>query len=369
MSVYLIQHITKNKTAVDLAIAFYSKLQLTLFKKCINCWVDYKKNSVFFLIKATDKKSIKSLYYKSINIQPYKITSVNRHLAYALLKREQQLKTIQSETHYNSNKHSILFLAKTFNKKTLICKLQESNAKNVLLYKKTIIENLINSYEGNQIKTKEEGFLASFTSYKKAIDCSIAIQKKLYKRIDCFPIKIILFPNKNNQESIASTANINRLIEFLYFLKTKKQLIISSQIEDLNTYSEHIDCKQNNTYLKLNPETENFLHSLLDVISKNYQNPHFNIPNIASLMMMCKTKLYRNCKAITGKSINQILKEFRLIKSVNSITDGTSDINQTSIDVGFSSSSYFSNCFKKEYGISPTTLLKQQQEFSIPFYI
>ena len=369
MSVYLIQHITKNKIAVDLAIAFYSKLQLTLFKKCINCWVDYKKNSVFFLIKAIDKKSIRSLYYKSTNIQPYKITSVNSHLAYAFLKSEQQLKTIQYETHYNPHKHSILFLAKTFNKKTLICKLQESNAKNILLYKKAIIQNLINSYEGYQIKTKEEGFSAAFSSYKKAIDCSLAIQKKLYKRIDCFPVKIILSPCKNNQENTTSTVNIDRLIEFLYFLKTKKQLIISAQIEDLNTYSEYIDFKQNNTYLKLNLETENFLHSLLGVISKNYQNPNFNIPDIASLMMMSKTKLYRNCKAVTGKSINQVLKEFRLIKSVNSITDGTSDINQTSIEVGFNSSSYFSNCFKKKFGISPTTLQKQQEELNIPYYI
>jgi len=369
MAVYLIQHITKNKIAVDLAITFYSKIQLTLFKKCINCWVDYKKNSVFFLIKATDKKSIKSLYYKSINLQPYKITSVNSHLAYALLKSEQQLKIIQSETHYPHHKHSILFLAKTFNKKTLICKLQESNAKNILLYKKTIIQNLINSYEGHQIKTKEEGFLAAFPSYKNAIECSLSIQKKLYKRIDCFPVKIMLSPYKSDQDDFVSSINVDRLIQFLYFLKTRKQLIISSQIENLKAYSEHINSKYNNTYLILNHETENFLLSLLDIISKNYQNPHFNIPNIASLMMMCKTKLYRYCKTITGKSINQILKEFRLVKSVNSITDGTLDINQTSIDVGFSSSSYFSNCFKKKYGISPTTLVKQQQEFSIPFYI
>lgn len=369
MSVYLIQHITTNKTAVDLAIAFYSKLQLTLFKKCINCWVDYKKNSVFYLIKATDKNDIKKLYYKSINLHPYKISSVNSHLAYALLKSEQQLNVIQSEFNYNFYEHSVLFLAKAFNKKLLLCKLKKHKVHETLLYKKTIIQNLIHSYGGSQIETKEEAFIASFPSFKKAFDCSVSIQKRLNKKIDCFPVKIILHPYDYNQETSFSHSTISKLIEVLYFIKTKKQLIISSQIVNSSAYSEYTYFKNDNISFRLNSETEKFLLSLLDTISKNYQNPNFNIPDIASLMMMCKTKLYRNCKAATGKSINQIVKEFRLLKSIKSITVGTSDISQTSIEVGFNSSSYFSNCFKKKFGISPTTLQKQQEELNIPYYI
>ncbi|CAM1342145.1 helix-turn-helix domain-containing protein [Tenacibaculum aestuarii] len=369
MAVYLIQHITTNKTAIELAIAFYSKLQLTLFKKCINCWVDYKKNSVFYLIKAIDKKDIKKLYHKSINLQPYKISSVNSHLAYAFFKSEQQLKVIQSEFNYNFHEHSILFLAKAFNKKLLLCKLKKHKAQETLLYKKTIIQNLIHSYGGSQIETKEKAFIASFPSLKKAFDCSVSIQKRLNKKIDCFPVKIILHPYDYNQENNSLHSTISKLNELLYFIKTKKQLIISSQIANSNTYSKYTDFKHNNVCFRLNPEAENFLLSLLSTISKNYQNPNFNIPNIASMMMMCKTKLYRNCKATTGKSINQIVKEFRLLKSIKSITVGTSDINQTSIEVGFNSSSYFSNCFKKKFGISPTTLQKQQEELNIPYYI
>ncbi|WP_417799342.1 helix-turn-helix domain-containing protein [Tenacibaculum sp.] len=350
MSVYLIQHITNNNTAINLAISFYSKLQQILLKKCINCWIDHKKNSVFFLIKAPNKSSIQKLYYQSINLHPYKITSVNSHLVYAFLKSAQQLKAIQSKSFYEPQKYSVYFLAKIFNKKTLL--VNKTRTCEALSFKKAIIQNLITSYKGYQIEANEE-IIASFYSVKNALGCTASILDKLNKRADNSSTKIILYTHLNNGKENTSIQITPKLTKLLYLIKKKEPLIVFSKTRNMPPLLSGLK----KTYW-LTPEKESFILSFIDILSKNYQNPKFNVSSICTLMMMSKTKLYRNCKDITGKSISQLLKEFRLLKSIDSITMSSSAISQISTDVGFNSSSYFSNCFKKKFGICPKELSK-----------
>ncbi|XRE43896.1 hypothetical protein ACIVBQ_002100 [Tenacibaculum discolor] len=361
MSVYLIQHITNNNTAIDLAIAFYSKLQQTLLKRCINCWIDRKKNSVFYLIKASDKRSIQKLYYKSINLRPYKITSVNNHLVYAFLKSVQQLKAIQSKSFYPPKKHSVIFLAKTFNKKTFL--LNKAKALESISFKKSIIQNLITSYKGNQIEDNEY-VTASFHSFKNALGCTVSILDKLNKRADNTSTKIILYTSLHNNKETTFTQTIPKLTKLLYLIKKKEQLIVSSKTTNM-----HPSLSNLKKIYWLTPEKESFILSLIEILSKNYHKPKFKVSDICNLMMMSKTKLYRNCKDITGKSINQLLKEFRLLKSIDSITMSSSAIGQISTDVGFNSNSYFSNCFKKKFGMSPKELSKQKNSLGFPHNI
>ena len=358
MSVYLIQHITNNRAAIDFVVTFYTKLQRVYNKKCFNCWIDLKKNSVFFLIKAVDKEFIKQLYRNSPQITPYKISQVNSHLAYAFLNSKQQITTLQLKSINDSKKYLIILIPKTLNKKLWYTKPSKIDSFETYLYEKAIIQNLIHSYDGTQINTKDKGIFAIFSSGQKALECSISIQNKLIQKKDIPPLKILLYSYFKSDEDKITSNKITNLVNSLHFLNSKKQLIFSSSIQNLynNNYT-NIDFTNNIKWLY--PEEEMFLFSLIDILSKNYHNSKFNIPSICKLMMMCKTKLYRNCKIITGKSINQILKEFRLLKSLNSLTQNTTNINQTSVDMGFSSSSYFSNCFKKQFGISPNQLLKQ----------
>lgn len=361
MSVYLIQHITNNNTAIDLAVAFYSKLQQNLVKKCINCWIDRKKNSVFYLIKAPDKRFIQKLYYKSINLHPYKITPVNNHLVYAFLKSVRKLKAIQSKSLYPPKKHSVIFLAQTFNKKTFL--LNRTKTLESLSFKKAIIQNLITSYKGHQIEDSEN-IIASFHSFKNALGCTVSVLDKLNKRADNTSTKIILYASLHNNKEITFTQIVPKLTKLLYLIKKKEQLIVSSK-----TINMHPSLSNLKKIYWLTPEKESFILSLMEILSKNYHKPKFKVSDICTLMMMSKTKLYRNCKDITGKSINRLLKEFRLLKSIDSITMSSSAINQISTDVGFNSSSYFSNCFKKKFGICPKELSKQKYSSPFPYSI
>ena len=342
MSFYLIQHITNTKATINLVTAFYSKLIEILNNKVINFWVNAKKNSVFYLIKSSDKNEIEHLYIKFPDFYPDKITLVNNHLVCAFLKSEQKLKKIRSIPFFKREKHAVFFVVK-IPKHIFYNHLTDDE----LSHRKVTIKKIVSSCKGCVIASVKEDLIASFISYKKAISCAALIVDKLKDKVS---LKIILHPclYKNNNLFIRL---IDNLISYSYFIKTTKQLVLFS---DKKNYTEN---QENVHWLRMEEKT--FLFSLIDLLSENYRNPKFSVSEISSLMMMCKTKLYKKSKIITGKSTNQLLKDFRLLKSIDLIMEGGLTINQISTDIGFSSNSYFSNCFKKKFGFSPKELLKK----------
>lgn len=363
MPIYLIQHITHNEIAISLAVAFYTKLQLIFSDKFINCWVSTEKNSVFFLIKATDKKFIKHLYFKAPNLCPYKIALVNSHLAYAFLKTTQKLKKTQSKSLLKTTKQSVVFIAKILNKRFHQSKYEKLSEKEDLLRKKAIIENSISSYDGSQVDNGEdEVIIASFNSSKTAITCASSVLEVLSERAENIPLKIIIHPFVTENAGLIPVKLIPVLINAIHYIKTEKKIIFIPNKENEPSFSNG----GINIY-RLSFDDKSFLFNLINVLSENYHKPKFNTVDICRLMMMCKTKLYRKSKAITGSSINQILKEFRLLSSVDSMKTNSSNIGQISTDVGFSSNSYFSNCFKKKFGISPKELLKKRQVMTLTY--
>lgn len=75
-------------------------------------------------------------------------------------------------------------------------------------------------------------------------------------------------------------------------------------------------------------------------------------------MSMSKSKLYRKSTSLTGFSPNSLLREYRLLKSLDLLKTDR-NISQTMFDCGFSSPSYFTKCFQKRFGMQPLNFLKQ----------
>ncbi|OSY87257.1 hypothetical protein WH52_12410 [Tenacibaculum holothuriorum] len=312
MSVYLVQHITNNSTTANQILSFYFTLQNKYYSKCINCWVDSNKNSVFFLLKALNKKTIKKLYHSSLNITPYKVTLVNNNLAYALI--NSQRKNTNTINHKNENI-------------TVIIKKQN---------------NLIPEFN-NDI----------YSIIKNRIICynaQVLVEEKKYMLLD--------FPSLKNAENFLNS---------IYFQINEEDLIKKNHLITVIVKKAKNDCKSllklipfihDNKPIYLSQKQEKFLQLLFITLEKSYDNTDLNLTQLCKMMMMSKTKLYRNCKAYTGKSLNELLKNFRLNKALKKIKENNNSISQISIETGFSSNSYFSNCFKKKFGVSPSTLLK-----------
>ncbi len=96
-----------------------------------------------------------------------------------------------------------------------------------------------------------------------------------------------------------------------------------------------------------------FMKKLHDVIQKNLGNSDFGVEDVASEIGLSRVQLYRKVKAMTGSSVVDILRKARLAKARHLLQTTKCSISEIAFEVGFSTPSYFTKCFKEEYGIKP----------------
>ncbi|WP_217955940.1 hybrid sensor histidine kinase/response regulator transcription factor [Alistipes timonensis] len=99
---------------------------------------------------------------------------------------------------------------------------------------------------------------------------------------------------------------------------------------------------------------ENFMCKLDQYIMQHLEQAELSVKEMAEEMCMSSSNLFRKLKAITGKSPNEYLRIKRLKKAAELLQQNEYGVTEISLLVGFSSSTYFSSCFKKQFGITPT---------------
>ncbi len=100
---------------------------------------------------------------------------------------------------------------------------------------------------------------------------------------------------------------------------------------------------------------QEFVNRLNRVLKRNYANPDFDVNGMAADMNISDRQLQRKLKALTGRSPVQHLRHFRLERSLQYLQDGIS-VGETAKAVGFSSHTYFTCCFRAQFGITPNRL-------------
>jgi len=71
-------------------------------------------------------------------------------------------------------------------------------------------------------------------------------------------------------------------------------------------------------------------------------------------MGMSRMNLYRKLQAITGQTPTEFIRTIRLKRAAQLLQDGKLNVSEVADRVGFSSSSYFTKCFKEQFGVLPT---------------
>ena len=102
-----------------------------------------------------------------------------------------------------------------------------------------------------------------------------------------------------------------------------------------------------------------FLEKFNSFLNENLTNEGLNVEMIASAMGMSTSSLYRKVKGISGLSPVDFIRITRLKRAVQLIQNGEGRINEIAFQVGFSSPAYFSTCFQKQYGKTPSDFMKE----------
>ena len=75
-------------------------------------------------------------------------------------------------------------------------------------------------------------------------------------------------------------------------------------------------------------------------------------------MNMSPSTLYRKLKGLIGISANEYIRKIKMRKAAEMLASGQYNVSETSWNVGISSVIYFRQCFKEEYGVSPSEYRK-----------
>lgn len=327
--------------------------------KCLTYWVDEARGHVFCLIDAPSKEAVETMHAKVHRLEPHKIIEVQSYLMEPFLGRVSDSKEVQTTADglpfNNDPTFRILMVTTVIDPVLLQQGLGREKADELIDKYYTVVREELTNYDGVEVQNRGHGFIISFRSAGKAVSCAMAIHQKLKnknkKRIR-FRIAIHAGEPASANEQIIG--EIIQLGERICFIAEDFSIGISAQVRELIAK----DLQQSkNTVFTLWPKDEEFLNSLFDALEENWQNAHFSTTDYCQSMAMSKSQLYRKTSALCQCSPKGLLQQFRLDKARQLLKMGKENISQVTYNVGFNSPSYFTKCFKKEYGMAPNAYL------------
>jgi len=96
-----------------------------------------------------------------------------------------------------------------------------------------------------------------------------------------------------------------------------------------------------------------FVKQLNDVLEQNYRRAGLSVGDLAAQMCMSVSALNRGVNRYFKKSVGDLVKEYRLTKSTHLLINTDKSVEEIAANCGFSSLSYFSRSFKKNFSVSP----------------
>ena len=102
-----------------------------------------------------------------------------------------------------------------------------------------------------------------------------------------------------------------------------------------------------------------FLNRLMHFVESNIENESLRISDIADAACISESHLYKKTKALLNMSPLEYVQFLRLKKAETMLLESDIPISEIGVRVGFGSHPYFSACFKKQYGMTPSQFRKE----------
>jgi len=109
---------------------------------------------------------------------------------------------------------------------------------------------------------------------------------------------------------------------------------------------------------KVGRNNQETMQPVIDLLIQNLANPP-SLEHLAKQAGMSHARLNRQFKAHYGMTVFEWLRQHRLERAKNYLSDLTRTITDIALNCGFSSASHFTQTFKYHYGITPTEYRKR----------
>ena len=105
---------------------------------------------------------------------------------------------------------------------------------------------------------------------------------------------------------------------------------------------------------------KDFVSRFKSLVEEKMRDPELNVEDLGKDMGLSRVQLYRKLKSLTNYAPNELLRQARLKKATSLLASSEMTVAEIAYEVGFSSPSYFTKCYKEQFGESPTDFLKRK---------
>ncbi len=354
MPLYMDRHdVSEEVTAESIAHLHQEDLKVQDEFKCraLTYWFDDERKTAFCLVEAPDAESVHRMHDHAHGKVPHSIIEVDAGLVESFLGRIEDPKAFSGvELNVIDEPAFRFLLSAQIGFRQLDDNRIKGLASNIRSYKSKVIAH-VGDLHGTVVQHDGRYLLASFTSALQAVECGLAVLEALGNLKPHLTVHLGLdagFPVTGSKSMFEDTIRTSRRL-----CETSKLFSVSSAV--LAMYHDELSdtCHNTDAIVALSAAELVFLHQLLDYLELNFSRTELGIDILASSLGLSRSQLFRNAVRLLNCAPNAFLNKFRLEKSLDILRSGLKSISETAFLCGFSSSSYFSKCFHRMYGIAP----------------
>ena len=140
-------------------------------------------------------------------------------------------------------------------------------------------------------------------------------------------------------------------------LQTRIQNILDNQERYQKSVEKSVEADKEEVLKSTRP----FMERVMEIMEANYADSEFGVQEFCDALGMSRSVASKHLNAEVGVPAGQFIKNYRLnmAKELLSAKTGNRNVTEVAYRVGFNDPKYFTRCFTKEFGISPSNFDKK----------
>ena len=170
------------------------------------------------------------------------------------------------------------------------------------------------------------------------------------------------------RQRIASIIAQRRILQQAYLESLNNKFLPATIIVDADDVTVETEMADSNSGcdvgVEMTPEDKALIDRLLEFMYSRIEDENLRIEDLADAVGLGRTVFYGKIKSLLGVSPSDFLRRIRMQRAEKLITDTSLTFSEIAFSVGFSDPKYFTKCFKKDTGVTPSEYRKKNQNIS-----
>ncbi len=108
---------------------------------------------------------------------------------------------------------------------------------------------------------------------------------------------------------------------------------------------------------------DRFLRRALEIMEVHMGNAAFDVETFSREAGLSRAHLHRKLTALAGMAPNEFIRTMRLKRAASLLEQHSGNVSEIAYQVGFSTLNYFTKCFRRQYGQTPSEYLASHGPF------